>query len=220
MLTLQALFCLQLLSRAAVSSAVEEYIPVPQGPSGEERRLRSKARRAGMQAQQGPQGNSSKKKSRKRGQAWQEWDEGEDDHRRGKHVSGGRNQSGGGRGMGRGRGPAASYASQPMDFVSSGVMSAAAVLAETVVTETAVGESVKRQGGASMAVSEHFGRFEKHTTGFGSRMMARMGFKPGEGLGREGAGIAEPVQAEVRPKALGLGAQADLNKGRRKDRAV
>lgn len=181
--------------------------------------MRSKARFAGMQAQQqGASGSSKKKKSRKRGQAWQDWDEEEDDHRRGKHVSGGRNQAGGRRGRGRGRGGGASYASQPMDFVASGVIRADAVLAETVVRETVARERVER--GAATVVSEHFGRFEQHTTGFGSRMMAKMGFEPGKGLGRQGEGIAEPVQAEVRPRALGLGAQADLNKGRRKDRAV
>ncbi|GAQ80366.1 hypothetical protein KFL_000520390 [Klebsormidium nitens] len=209
---------LQLLHRATVSTAAEEYIPLPQGPGGEERRLRSKARRAGMQAQQGGAASSKKKKSRKRGQAWQDWDEEDDTPRRGKHVSGGRNQGGGRRGRGRGRGGGASYASQPMDFVASGVIRADAVLAETVVAESASRERVER-GGATV-VSEHFGRFEQHTTGFGSRMLARMGFEPGQGLGRQGEGIAEPVQAEVRPRALGLGAQADPVKGRRKDRAV
>ena len=46
-----------------------------------------------------------------------------------------------------------------------------------------------------------FGDFERHTSGFGGRVLARAGFVPGEGLG-----IAEPVQARARPKRLGLGA--------------
>ena len=37
-------------------------------------------------------------------------------------------------------------------------------------------------------------------------MLARMGFTPGEGLGKAKTGIAEPVEASARPKRLGLGA--------------
>jgi hypothetical protein len=38
-------------------------------------------------------------------------------------------------------------------------------------------------------------------------MLAKMGFQgPGEGLGREGDGIAEPVAATTRGKRVGLGA--------------
>ena len=52
----------------------------------------------------------------------------------------------------------------------------------------------------------HFGKFEQHTTGYGSRMLARWGFAgQGAGLGRAQQGIAEPVAAFVRPKKLGLG---------------
>jgi hypothetical protein len=51
-----------------------------------------------------------------------------------------------------------------------------------------------------------FGDFERHTSGFGGRVLARAGFVPGEGLGKDGQGIAEPVQARARPKRLGLGA--------------
>lgn len=52
----------------------------------------------------------------------------------------------------------------------------------------------------------HYGKFEQHTTGYGSRMLARWGFAgQGAGLGRDQQGIAEPVAAFVRPKKLGLG---------------
>ncbi|XP_003474282.1 G patch domain-containing protein 2 isoform X1 [Cavia porcellus] len=39
----------------------------------------------------------------------------------------------------------------------------------------------------------------------GNRMLQSMGWSPGSGLGRDGKGIAEPIQAVQRPKGLGLG---------------
>ncbi|XP_073740196.1 G patch domain-containing protein 2 isoform X3 [Callorhinus ursinus] len=39
----------------------------------------------------------------------------------------------------------------------------------------------------------------------GNRMLQNMGWTPGSGLGRDGKGIAEPIQAMQRPKGLGLG---------------
>ncbi|MEW5308792.1 MAG: hypothetical protein WDW38_000723 [Sanguina aurantia] len=51
-----------------------------------------------------------------------------------------------------------------------------------------------------------FGGFEKYTNGIGSRLMGRMGWSEGLGLGRAGQGISEPLRAAQRPKKLGLGA--------------
>ena len=51
-----------------------------------------------------------------------------------------------------------------------------------------------------------YGGFERHTTGIGSRLMERMGWSEGAGLGRVRQGRPEPVAAEKRPKNLGLGA--------------
>lgn len=39
----------------------------------------------------------------------------------------------------------------------------------------------------------------------GNRMLQNMGWTPGSGLGRDGKGLAEPIQAMQRPKGLGLG---------------
>lgn len=53
-----------------------------------------------------------------------------------------------------------------------------------------------------------FGGFEKHTKGYGSRIMAAWGFVgEGAGLGRSDQGIAEPIHAVQRPKNRGLGAE-------------
>lgn len=50
-----------------------------------------------------------------------------------------------------------------------------------------------------------FGGWEKHTKGIGSRLMAKMGYVLGSGLGREGEGRLEPVQAMVFPPGRSLG---------------
>ena len=58
----------------------------------------------------------------------------------------------------------------------------------------------------AVATGLHYGKFEQHTTGYGSRMLAKWGFSgQGSGLGRQQQGIAEPVAAVLRPKKLGLG---------------
>jgi hypothetical protein len=57
-------------------------------------------------------------------------------------------------------------------------------------------------------VSGDYGYFERHTTGIGSRLLAKWGFEgEGSGLGRGGQGIAEPLRAARRAKGLGLGAE-------------
>ncbi|CAM9166091.1 unnamed protein product [Ectocarpus sp. 6 AP-2014] len=45
-----------------------------------------------------------------------------------------------------------------------------------------------------------FGDWEQHTKGFGSRMMNRMGYRRGEGLGKEKQGISRPVPIRVLPE--------------------
>lgn len=56
-------------------------------------------------------------------------------------------------------------------------------------------------------VSDDFASFESHTRGIGSRLLEKMGFTRGSGLGRRQQGIAEAVDADPRdsPRA-GLGA--------------
>jgi G patch domain-containing protein 2 len=52
-----------------------------------------------------------------------------------------------------------------------------------------------------------FAAFEQHGSGIGSRLMQRMGWSVGEGLGRARQGMPEPLAAVMRPKHRGLGAE-------------
>ncbi|CAM6067396.1 unnamed protein product [Sphagnum tenellum] len=124
----------------------------------------------------------------------------------------------------RGQGTTA-YASKPMSFVSSGIIRSEEESPSLVVTSgfplgshalgvTEKGErSSKEAAGLTeikdiAVVASAIGTFEAHTRGFGSRMMSKMGFQEGQGLGKDGQGIASPVEAVKRPKSLGLGAYA------------
>lgn len=61
---------------------------------------------------------------------------------------------------------------------------------------------VKPRTGAAADI----GKFEQHTKGFGQKMLERMGYQAGQGLGAQGQGISRPVEAKLRPQKAGLGA--------------
>ncbi|XP_056405332.1 zinc finger CCCH-type with G patch domain-containing protein [Hyla sarda] len=52
--------------------------------------------------------------------------------------------------------------------------------------------------------STEFAGWEAHTRGIGSKLMARMGYELGKGLGKNSEGRVEPVQAVVLPKGKSL----------------
>lgn len=97
-----------------------------------------------------------------------------------------------------------SFADRPVSFVSCGTMG------ETVAEAEAVGSIAGDVSFEKLVGSDSkLGTFETHTKGFGSKMMAKMGFVEGTGLGKNGQGILQPVQAIHRPKSLGLGVEFD-----------
>ena len=53
--------------------------------------------------------------------------------------------------------------------------------------------------------SSEFGKFNTYTTGFGQRMLEKMGWRAGEGLGEAGSGIVNPIETKLRPKQMGIG---------------
>ncbi|CAK9135280.1 unnamed protein product [Ilex paraguariensis] len=100
----------------------------------------------------------------------------------------------------------ASYAAQPVSFVSSGVMQSDTAELRTFESNDMMNNTSQENKGEPS--TSKYGAFEMHTTGFGSKMMAKMGFIEGGGLGKDGQGISEPIQVIQRPKSLGLGAKS------------
>lgn len=70
----------------------------------------------------------------------------------------------------------------------------------------------KRDVDASSAARYHgsadkqFGSWEKHTKGFGMKMLQKFGYQPGQGLGRDGAGIIRPIDVKLRGGRGAVGA--------------
>ncbi|EPX71388.1 RNA-binding splicing factor [Schizosaccharomyces octosporus yFS286] len=56
-----------------------------------------------------------------------------------------------------------------------------------------------------------------NTTGFGAKMLEKMGYKKGQGLGANAEGIASPVESKLRPERVGLGAVRERTEKERRE---
>jgi tuftelin-interacting protein 11 len=56
-----------------------------------------------------------------------------------------------------------------------------------------------------VVLDKDFAAFEKYTKGIGSKLLMKMGYKLGQGLGADGKGIATPIDVKLRPAKMGLG---------------
>lgn len=57
---------------------------------------------------------------------------------------------------------------------------------------------------ASPAPGPGFAQFNAHSKGFGQKMLEKMGWQKGKGLGADGEGIVNPVETKLRPARMGL----------------
>ncbi|KAJ8753252.1 hypothetical protein K2173_017868 [Erythroxylum novogranatense] len=96
-----------------------------------------------------------------------------------------------------------SFANQPVAFIASGMIQSEI----KEITEVDLKETNETCEAKPAVPSSKVGAFEVHTRGFGSKMMAKMGYVEGEGLGKDRRGIAEPIEVVQRPKSLGLGVE-------------
>ena len=107
--------------------------------------------------------------------------------------------------------------SKNVSFVSGGTSSSAEVSVKDEdkreeVQYAAVRKKPRRAGSSGVfashrsALGSTIGSWEKHTKGIGAKLLLKMGYQPGRGLGKDLQGISVPVEATVRKGKGAIGA--------------
>ena len=93
---------------------------------------------------------------------------------------------------------------EPVPFASPKVQEAPPLVAPkpsfTDFAQQSRGRGGQRRGGAQAPIPN------VNPNSFAARMMAKMGYVPGQGLGTQGQGILTPVEVKLRPQGVGVGA--------------
>ena len=95
-------------------------------------------------------------------------------------------------------------ASKPVSFISTGPTVPADAV-QNAARQPVQSADIRKAAVPIEKVDKDFAAFEKAGSGFGSRMLEKMGWVKGRAIGKNGQGVVNPIEARLRPNSMGLG---------------